>query len=358
MSDTKPHREYFPALDGLRGIAILLVLFSHHFSFFPYTGAIGYYGVDLFFVLSGFLITDILLRTRNRGDYFKSFYYRRALRIFPVYYLILLLFFLGGPFLDAVVTQYDYYRNHWPMLWFHLNNFLIIFYPNDSSGRVFVHFWSLSLEEQFYLIWPFLVYWITPGRKMVAVIISVIAVTIIGRFIIWYQLEEGYVYWSAINNLRIDCLATGALLALLRFLYPGKFQTKFIAFVFAILLLHVVILTIKFLFVPAIPHYLIIGITSFCGVAGLLIIYCIKPGSTGSFFANPVLKFTGKISYGLYIYHFPVYVLGKNYLEPLFTPNRLTTTMIGLITACIAFGISTVSYYYFERRFLELKKLV
>src|SRR5690349_18710769 len=98
-------REYFPALDGLRGIAILMVLIAHDFNRIPYILELGSYGVDLFFVLSGFLITDILLRTRNQKNYFRSFFIRRILRIFPVYYLALVIFYLLAPLGDNAVLR-------------------------------------------------------------------------------------------------------------------------------------------------------------------------------------------------------------------------------------------------------------
>ncbi|MEI9808490.1 MAG: acyltransferase [Bacteroidota bacterium] len=87
------NRSYYPALDGLRGIAIILVLCCHNFNFLPHF-ELGWIGVDLFFVLSGFLITDILLRTKETKNFLQNFYIRRILRIFPLYYGALLLFFL------------------------------------------------------------------------------------------------------------------------------------------------------------------------------------------------------------------------------------------------------------------------
>ena len=107
MNPAQPNRQYYPALDGLRGLAILLVLVYHNFGFINYF-FFGWLGVDLFFVLSGFLITDILLKTLGKPGYLKNFYGRRLLRIFPLYYLALVLFMFIIPGLFQNF-QADYY---------------------------------------------------------------------------------------------------------------------------------------------------------------------------------------------------------------------------------------------------------
>jgi len=162
---------FVPALDGLRGIAIILVML-HHFTYYRPTSGIDeqivsvliffWTGVDLFFVLSGFLITGILLDTRGNERYFTSFYARRILRIFPLYYLILFLALVVLPKFPAVHTvligqdaSVDL-PPQWPY-WLYLTNFSI-------ADRGWVHgwvdvAWSLAIEEQFYLIWPLVVWW-------------------------------------------------------------------------------------------------------------------------------------------------------------------------------------------------------
>ena len=156
-------REYMPELDSIRGIAVLLVLFYHGFaqrydlhrlSRFPrivfLASMPGWVGVDLFFVLSGFLITGILLDTRDRVDYYRHFYIRRALRILPIYYAVLALvtalsgsYFVGG-------------HTAWPSLVFNL------FYCSNLSILFGIPFqypvlWSLAVEEHFYLLWPVII---------------------------------------------------------------------------------------------------------------------------------------------------------------------------------------------------------
>jgi peptidoglycan/LPS O-acetylase OafA/YrhL len=157
---------YLPELDGVRGLAILGVLLAHGVLFLgvvPNTAmghvlatifVPGWGGVDLFFTLSGFLITGILLRARKRQRYFASFYMRRVLRIFPIYYL-----FLAGTLLAAQVSQimalqipsgfegrvpYFFYLQNWPVFW---RNW-------TGIGTLWGAYWSLAVEEQFYLVWP------------------------------------------------------------------------------------------------------------------------------------------------------------------------------------------------------------
>src|SRR6476646_2808690 len=120
-------RSYYPALDGLRGFAILGVLLQHNFSFLP-VPKFGWVGVDLFFVLSGFLITDILLRTKENKNFLQNFYIRRILRIFPLYYGVLLLFFLIAPAFQHLHLQYNYYHKSQSMSWLHLQNWIYIIY--------------------------------------------------------------------------------------------------------------------------------------------------------------------------------------------------------------------------------------
>ena len=148
-----------PGLDGVRAIAFLLV-FTLHTDYLY----IGWVGVQLFFVLSGFLITDILLRMKEKfgaGDYFKKFYGRRFLRIFPLYYLYLLIIFI----VTVIVIQYDYRvtymertQDHLPYALTYIYNFFNASSAYDGESWLIGHLWSLSVEEQFYLFWPLLIF--------------------------------------------------------------------------------------------------------------------------------------------------------------------------------------------------------
>ena len=150
-ASTRPTR-HDPALDGVRGLAIALVVASHVTTWPPATQ--GWIGVDLFFVLSGFLITGILADSRNVIGRARAFYVRRALRILPLYYGVLVTLFVVIPILHPLHTQ-EYQtlaREQW-WYWTYLQNWRIASAHSIDGGSL-VWFWSLAIEEQFYLIWP------------------------------------------------------------------------------------------------------------------------------------------------------------------------------------------------------------
>lgn len=139
--------KYFKQLDGLRFIAVFLVLIQHFATFVGRHFSAGYYGVDLFFVISGFLITTILIKSNEPfGRAYKKFIGRRTIRIFPIYYLTIFLLYIIGDkdvhqwFIYCITYTYNYAWNYFNI-------------PVNSIS----HFWSLGVEEQFYLFWPFII---------------------------------------------------------------------------------------------------------------------------------------------------------------------------------------------------------
>ena len=164
-------QERLPTLDGVRGLAILLVLAHNYLLLESPSGIAGYMtervlnagwvGVQLFFVLSGFLITWGLLESRDTENYFRNFYARRVLRIFPLYYLMLILTFLVLPALNFYPkTIADDAPCQW-WLWLFLSNWS---QPYGICGNSLPHFWSLAVEEQFYLVWPLAVRYTQPRQ--------------------------------------------------------------------------------------------------------------------------------------------------------------------------------------------------
>lgn len=203
--DTDLLRSKMPELDALRGIAILLVLFFHGFGFrygleglsgFPklFVAATlpGWIGVNLFFVLSGFLITGILLDTKPNARYYRTFYTRRALRILPLYYAVLLLL--------AVLTRTGWVNRHasWPFLilsFFYLSNVTELFGVTMQYGVL----WSLAVEEHFYLLWPAAVRSLSRyGVAIVSVIICVLCPSLRAFYAIrGYDTGVGYTWLVA-----------------------------------------------------------------------------------------------------------------------------------------------------------------
>src|SRR5258707_7301954 len=168
---TSEHR--IPALYGLRGIAVLFVFVFHSIGplitpmgFIAY---MGWLGVDLFFVLSGFLITSILLRARDAENYYKVFYARRALRILPLYYLALTL---------SLLTTHDHYTFR-AQIWFWLNLSNLATAFNPMLIPWLSHYWSLAVEEQFYLIWPAVVRRASPAALFNLCIVVIVSLLVI-----------------------------------------------------------------------------------------------------------------------------------------------------------------------------------
>jgi peptidoglycan/LPS O-acetylase OafA/YrhL len=204
-------RSYIPELDGIRAIATVMVICFHFWQSFtsgPYSvvGKIavwGQTGVDLFFVLSGFLITGILLDSRQSPNFLRNFYARRFLRIFPLYYGALAVFYIGAPLL-RLAPWVDISKSVW--FWLYLQNIPLTFFPASAVGPN--HFWSLAVEEQFYLAWPLIV--LATSRKTLlriigaAVVISVLTRAALPHYATFY-----------FTVARVDGLAIGAGIAIL-----------------------------------------------------------------------------------------------------------------------------------------------
>ncbi len=358
MNPAPANRQYYPALDGLRGLAILLVIIYHNFGFINYF-FFGWLGVDLFFVLSGFLITDILLNSAGKPHYLKNFYTRRLLRIFPLYYLALLLFIYIIPSLTTSF-QAGYYRENQVWMWTYLQNWLYIFKPAGETTGLH-HLWSLAVEEQFYLIWPLIILLLKkPGRLLI--FISLILLAVIGlRIWIWNSQITNLAYFNLYTFSRIDGLCIGAMVALLQRINPGFLSknTYIVVFCFAAANFAFYFFNRRYAF--SFPYLAIAGYTTFAMTFGLLVNEAVTNGTKliTTVFSWPVLRFFGKISYGLYVFHWPLYLILNPVLFQLINipgNNTLTSFISSLLSTGIALGISLLSFHYFEQPFLKLKQ--
>lgn len=351
---------YYPGLDGLRGISCLIVVLTHNFgfsNFFEY----GWLGVDLFFVISGFLITTILMNTVDSKNYLKNFYLRRLLRIFPLYYLVLIIFIIILPQLNSFKDHLSYFtQNQW-WFWLYAQNWLLIFnFPREAD--YLNHFWSLAVEEQFYIIWPFIVLWLkTPRRLIIFILIALIGLFLVRSFL-WYLKIDHFNYTVFYRFTRIDGIFIGSLCAMIY-----KIRRNLISNNIAVAACILAVLNFSFYFVNKLngfnfPYLAYIGYTTFSGLLGLLLNEVIQNKSKWFqyIFTFPFLRFIGKISYSLYAIHWPVFLLTRKSFITLFqkTFGLSLAPSVYAASFCatlVGFILSVISYYYFERKFLNLK---
>jgi peptidoglycan/LPS O-acetylase OafA/YrhL len=364
------HERYIPALDGIRGIAILIVLL-HHFRFLLNAQfrtqyilfkcfEVGWCGVVLFFVLSGFLITGILLDSRSSTNYFSTFYARRVLRIFPLYYGYLALAFLGSRLLHNLFGGVN------PLL--HINPWLYMsYFENYRKPPMIVdpylgHLWSLAVEEQFYLIWPLLVFLVRPAA-LAWICLALIPLSLGVRFHYAGQSPGFSAYVNTITPASLDSLASGALIALTVRSIVWRRRVALVApYVIAISLIWFSILAWRsgglFEYEYLIQTWGITALTLLFA-AFVFIAATSRRGVVVSLLNLSGLRFTGKISYGLYVLHPLVYALVLQVLAAVPVPGGLDLALnsekIVLITMA-SMVVAVGSWNYFERPILGLKK--
>lgn len=360
MSNSLPARSYYPALDGLRGLAILLVTFYHNFGFINYF-FFGWLGVDLFFVLSGFLITDILLKTRNSPNYLRNFYVRRILRIFPLYYFILIVFFVLFPVFKFRLLNIDFYVQHQAWFWTYLQNWLFIFHPIPVNTAALNHFWSLAVEEQFYLVWPFIILLFRKPGHLIYLLFFLLVGVITLRFILWTYQIENLAYFNLYTFSRIDGICIGSLLAVLRIVNYKSINRYFTITVLALAALNFVFYFFNKRNQFSYPYLAIAGYTTFAIIFGLLVNEGVEKEKTfiNSILSLRPLRFFGSISYSLYVFHWPLYLmiapaLGKWSAERLTFMN--SSIFASIVATFLAILLAWFSFYYFEKKFLLLKK--
>lgn len=366
---THPERRHNHALDGVRGLAILIVLIHHGLLPVPANGRLSHVlapfihscwiGVDLFFALSGFLITGILVDTLGSREYLRNFYVRRFLRIFPLYYAVLLL---------AGLTSLLLYGNSglWRMmlplavylqntgLWTPLDHYNI---PPFTLN----HFWSLAVEEQFYTVWPLLVFWIRDRSKLLRLALALSVCALLLRV---YLSARGVSPWFlySFTACRADALLLGGALALL-------FRSEKAPVVAAVrhyapwcgLLAFAAVVIVSFR-VDGLDWYGDARLHTY-GFTLLAIAACgllaTTQGDAPRVLSQPWLRFLGKYSYGLYVLHrlFTASLIHAlhHWLLPVLRSDNVSSIAAWTLAWAFTLGLTMASFRWFESPFLRLK---
>ncbi|MBI5290043.1 MAG: acyltransferase [Chloroflexi bacterium] len=375
-----PGGSHLPALDGLRGVAVLMVMFFHfvlvtrlHYGLEGTTagaeGVIdwiadgGWAGVELFFVLSGFLITGILLRARETpSGYFRNFYARRALRIFPLYYATLFFIIVLLPLL-ATISSDEFARLQSLQLWHWTYTMNLWITATNGAGDTDVfatgHFWSLSVEEQFYLVWPAVVY-VCGRRWLIPACIAIVIVSPLLRFAALAAGADPFVGYT-FTPLRLDALAMGALLA--AGLGDERSAARLRRHAPAAALLSLASLAAvvwwKGDLIHVDPRMLTFGLPALAALSASLILLATKAsgGAVRSIAEWAPLRAAGRYSYALYILHWPIATWLVTVVD---VPGLNDAHLAGrMLFVLVAGGVSMVcawlSWHLFEQHFLRLK---
>lgn len=359
-----------PALDGLRGLAILLV-FLYHLALFsgwqataPLDRALsglmlhGWIGVDLFFVLSGFLITGILLDSRGEPGWLRRFYLRRIFRIVPAYYAALVVQLV----VLAIAGEPGRARIGWTATW--LTNHLLSREGWDALVTTLHHFWSLAVEEQYYILWPLLVGLIAVRRLRWLALLLIVAACV-SRVVLVQRgaLVGSYVLLPA----RMDGLAVGGLLAMMvrgGTGAAGTARSLRLPALFAALLL-VLLAAWRGRLAYGDPFMLALGLSALALVAGAVMLYAMGRDLAGRgprWLESGPLPLLGKYSYALYLWHQPVILwlagagIGAALLPPILGSRLPGVLLAGLIAGAVSLALARLSWRLLEQPANRLKE--
>ncbi|NTV05210.1 MAG: acyltransferase [Chlorobiaceae bacterium] len=364
--------KYNRTLDGVRGLAILMVIFSH-FDYGPLLHnknmllelflskleMIGDTGVDLFFLLSGYLITTILLESKAKpvNEYLKNFYARRFLRIFPLYYLVLFFLFILLPFFIKYDQPAKQILENQLFVWLYLSNLPGIVINWDSSSLFWLgHFWSLAVEEQFYLIWPLIVYF-SDNKSLKFISTFLILLSVFSITIYSFNSDLNFFEWRTVS--RGGGLCVGSLIAIFSY-EKNDFKSingnQFL-FIVSLLIYVVVLCSPRLSFFHAHIHYAAWFFYAVCFV----FLINLKSGLLYKILTSKILVFLGVISYGLYVYHEVLRPRVYFYIKSVFASYSTGFVFFDLFIYSILVLvfyviIAALSYYFYEKFFLKMKK--
>lgn len=343
---------YYKGLNGIRAIAALSVLLSHIITGANYIYPqleideldIANYGVTMFFTLSGFLISSLLLMEQKKSGTIKlkDFYIRRILRIWPIYYLYI---FISAAclylFLDTSIIQAE--------LLYYLTFFANVPFILGAGLMAISHLWSIGVEEQFYIFWP----WLFKSTKKILtkLFVFVLAFYALKVFaLVIFKYTDSDIFYTVLKVNRFDCMGIGGIGAVLYHQKSKmvKFFTSKVA-QWIVLISLIVMLLEEFRFSMLIDHQLVALVTLSLILSNITLK---KPLLN---LENNFFNFIGKLSYGIYVYHKLIVLLLVPFIQFLPVPNGLKLASLGILSLVLTIAISYLSYHYFEKRFLKLK---
>jgi peptidoglycan/LPS O-acetylase OafA/YrhL len=370
-------RGHMPALDGVRGLAILMVLLLHFVANTTATTRMetwvakvltyGLYGVDLFFVLSGFLITGILCDARGKPHFFRNFYVRRVLRIFPLYYVVLFgLFFVLPRLLATPSPVLEKLRDHQAWAWLYGVNIFLSREQSWTALPYIGHFWSLAVEEHFYLFWPLAVWALAPWPKVLMGTSAFLALGAMAARIVASVAGVDHVTTTVLTPFRLDGLALGGFIAVAA-RQPGG-VAAIVRWLPRVTAAVGVLIVTSSVWVHGAQDGRLLG-RPIRNALILLLLACLmlwaltvrRSGLVPRFFTSKPMVFLGTYSYGIYVYH---HFLSEYFLEHgtefalarRLGSHSLAVALQATFGIAVSLLVAYASYHVFEKHFLKLKE--
>ena len=354
--------KYFPAIDGLRACAVFgVILFHLH----VWGMALGWAGVWLFYVISGFLITGILLDAKSRPHYFRNFYARRTLRIFPIYYALLFVVCAAAVCDGTTIKDFGYYV-------FYMQNQLLgstQFKP--AFPTAYNHTWTLAVEEQFYLLWPLVVRFVSVGLLAWLCVALILVAPLARACILLVTHNPSISLTPLICN--VDALSIGGLLAIwIRgnrlgiAKAAGSLKIKHRLEILSVTIL-IAILSIVLSYgyraywssidwMPSVNVNMVFTTLLSMWFASLVFYVAVWESWLRRILSSRLLVHPGRISYGIYLFHYPVLIYAESWLRTINSHLGGSKIALVLVTLLASYLLALASWRFVETRFLRLKQ--